>query len=121
MTYLITAFGILFLVLGVIFFVRPALIRTFIEFAKVGKRVYIGGVIRIIIGALLLLATPKAAFPWLPGIIGALILISGILIFILGTQRIHAFMDWWYGLDDSRLRIMPVVAAIFGVLLIYSA
>lgn len=121
MTQIITAIGIIYVVLGVLFFVKPQTIRSFIDFAKVGKRVYIGGVVRIIIGVLLLWATPKAAFPWAPGIIGVLVVVSGILTYVIGLQRVYAILNWWYGLDDNKLRIMAVAAAVLGVLLIYSA
>lgn len=121
MTQLITAIGILLLVIGVVFFVRPQLIRSFIEFAKIGKRIYFGGAIRVLLGGLLLAATPNALFPWIPGSIGALMLISGVLIFVLGITRTHAIMDWWYVKTDNQLRIAPVIAAVLGILLIYSA
>lgn len=121
MTQIITALGIFYVALGVLFFVKPQAIRSFIDFVRVGKRCYIGGVVRIIIGGLLLWATPQAAFPWVPGIIGVLAVVSGILTYVIGLQRVYAILNWWYGLDDNKLRIMAVVAGVFGVLLIYSA
>lgn len=121
MANFITAVGILFLVLGVVFVARPQIIRDVINFSKVGRRIYIGGVIRIVIGALLLLAMPSAKMPWVPGILGAVMLIAGTLIFVLGLQKVHAIIDWMYGQPDNRIRIAPVVVALIGILLIYSA
>ncbi len=120
MVHIITTIGILILVIGVVFIAQPALIRKFIEFARIGKRCYIGGVARIIIGALLLIAMPKAALPWIPGVIGGISVIAGCLIFVLGPPKIHALLDWVYKMPDTKIRIGPVIATIIGVLLIYS-
>ncbi|MFH1874068.1 MAG: hypothetical protein ABH859_02655 [Pseudomonadota bacterium] len=120
MVHIITTIGILILVIGVVFTVQPELIRKFIDFAKVGNRCYLGGVVRVILGALLLIATPKASLPWIPGIIGVIAVIAGILIFVLGVQKMHAILDWVNNLPDTKLRLMPIVAAIIGILLIYS-
>jgi len=121
MDYFVKAVGILVLTLAVVIFARPATIRSFIDFAKVGKRVYIGGVIRVTLGALLLLASPRVIMPWIPALIGALMLVSGILIFSLGVQRIHAVMDWMRLRPDNTIRAFVLIPAIFGIALIYSA
>lgn len=120
MPYVIKAIGILFVVLGVLFAAMPALMNRFIEFAKVGKRCYIGGVVRIVIGVLLLIGSLQVSVFWIPVIIGSLITLSGIAIFLLGHQRIHAVMDWIAGLPEGKRRIGPIIAGIFGVLIIYA-
>ncbi len=121
MEYVIRGIGILILVVGVVLSTMPSLMRSFIAFAKVGKRIYIGGVLRIVIGGLLLMASPQASNFWIPVILGSLIVLSGISIFILGTARIHAYMGWWEEKPDNTLRIGPIVASVLGILLIYSA
>ena len=121
MVHLITAVGILFVVVGVIYTVSPSIIRIIIDYAKVGNRIYFLAPIRLVLGALLLVAAPKAANIWIPGIIGALAVISGISVYFLGLARIRAIMDWWKVLPDNKLRIVAIIAAILGVLLIYSA
>ncbi|PIU56711.1 MAG: hypothetical protein COS89_05705 [Deltaproteobacteria bacterium CG07_land_8_20_14_0_80_38_7] len=120
MEYFVKAFAILIIAVGAISFVTPAFLRKLIELAKVGKRVYVGGVIRIVVGTLLLIAAPNAITIWIPGIIGALILLSGILILVLGVQKIHSFMDKVYSLSDQKIRVIPTIAIILGILLIYS-
>ena len=120
MGHVVTAIGIIFLVLGVVNLVRPATIRSLINFAKVGRRVYIGGLVRIIIGLLLLLGASVASVPLIPIIVGIVACVSGILIYVLGRERMHAFLAWWQVLPDNKLRIVPVIAAIIGILLIYS-
>jgi hypothetical protein len=96
-------------------------LADFIAWAKVGKRCYMGGVVRIVLGGLLLVASPYATFFWIPVIVGAIIVISGVLIFALGLSRIHAFLDWWAVKPENTRRIASLVAVALGVLIIISA
>lgn len=56
----ITAFGILYIIVSAVFFTKPEYVRTVIEFFKVGKRVYIGSVVRIALGVLFIIAAQDA-------------------------------------------------------------
>lgn len=119
MTYFITTLGILYVIFGVVLFMKPEYVRVIIDFFKVGKRIYIAGIMRIVIGGLLIYAAQTALIPWVPRIIGILAVIGGIIIYPLGLQRMNAWMDWWKG--DNKLRAFAVVAEILGILLVYSA
>jgi uncharacterized membrane protein len=121
MTYFITTFGIIYTIMGVIFFMKPEYVRAIMDFFKVGRRVYIAGILRIVIGAFLIYAGEKAVIPWIPRIIGIIAVIGGIIIYSLGIQRTHAMMDWWKGSSDKKIRLIAVIAEIVGILLVYSA
>jgi len=121
MIFVVKAIGIILLVVGAIFAAKPALMRAFIDFAKVDKRYYAGGVIRIICGALLLASIPKVAFPWVTGAVGGLMLIGGVLLFVIGERRVHGIMEWFLSKKDDVLRVFPVIGALIGVVLIYAA
>lgn len=120
MAYFVKTLGIFILVVGVLGFMAPGLLRKMIDWIKVGKKIYLAAVFRIIIGVLLLLAIPAVVMSWIPGLIGTLLIISGALIFVLGMQKAFAFLDKIYTMPDSKIRIIPVVAAAIGALLIYS-
>lgn len=121
MALIVKTIGILILAAGVIYLVRPELIRTVIDYAKVGKRCYIFGAVRVVIGLFLLIAIPHVALPWVVGVIGALILIKGVLVFALGLPRVHLLLDRFYGMPDNKLRALVAIAVIVGVLIIYAA
>ena len=121
MAEIVKALGILFLVLGVVNYLKPNLVRSLIGFAKVGKRAYLGGIVRIALGIFLLFAIPHVGIPIIVGTIGVLALIAGLIILFIGMQRIHAFLDWLYALPDQKLRLFPLIGVLFGVLLIYGA
>jgi len=121
MPYVIKTIGILMAVLGVVMATMPDLMTKTIDYFKVGKRVYAVGIIRIVIGALLLVSCPQATIVWLPAVIGALVVISGIVVFALGIERDHAMMEWWEQKPENTRRIGAIIAAVIGVLLIYGA
>lgn len=121
MALIVKAIGILIFAMGVVYLVRPALVRSVIDYAKVGKRCYIFGAVRVVIGTLLLVAIPHVTLPWVVGVIGALILIKGILVFALGLPRVHALLDRFYGVPENKLRMLIAMAVVVGVLLIYAA
>ncbi len=121
MSYFITAFGILYVIVGVVFFMKPEYVRTVIDFFRAGRRIYAAGALRIVVGGLLIYAAQSALIPWIPRIIGILAVIGGVIIYPLGLQRMNAWMDWWKGLSDGKLRIFAVIAEIAGILLVYSA
>jgi uncharacterized protein YjeT (DUF2065 family) len=120
MPYIVKAIGIFLIVVGVMNFLIPQNVRKFIEFAKVGKRVYIGGAVRIAVGALLLISIPSVTFPWLPGLVGLVALAGGVLLIVMGPEKDHAFMDKIAALPDSKLSKIPLLAGVVGVLLVYS-
>lgn len=120
MEYIVKAIGILILAAGIVFIVKPDLIRTLINFAMVGKRVYIGGIVRLVFGALLLLGSFKATIPWIPITFGALILLSGVTIFLLPITKLHQLLEWFKARTDNHIMIMSSISAAVGVALIYS-
>ena len=121
MIFVVKAIGIIMLAVGVVLAAKPSLMRAFLDFAKVDKRYYAAGVVRIVFGALLLLSVPKVAYPWVTGVIGALIALTGIVIFFVGENRVHSIMGWAQAKSDDTIRVFPVMCALIGVVLIYAA
>ncbi|MFA5811119.1 MAG: hypothetical protein WC956_02175 [bacterium] len=121
MVYLIKSIGLLIVIWGVLLAALPSLMLRVLAFAKVGKRAYFAGVLRIIIGGLLIWACRAAMFVWVPATFGAIMVISGILIFVLGMDRVHAVMGWWEARTERVRRLVAILAACIGALLIYSS
>lgn len=121
MDYIIKSIGIIIAVAGVVFATMPMLAIKFVDWAKVGKRVYIGGVIRLVFGGLLIWASPVASIMWIPLVWGILMVIAGVLIFVISIEKTHGMLAWWEAQSESARRAWAIIAAVVGVLLIYSA
>lgn len=112
--------AVIIFTIGAVFIINPALIKSFIEFARVGKRYYIGGIIRLVFGAVYLLAASRSKCPWLIFAFGILFIIVGILIFALGEQKIKQILNWLYEKPLSKLRFMAIIPIVIGLVLIFS-
>lgn len=121
MTYFITAIGIVYIIFGVAYFVRPDYARAIIDYFKVDKRIYIGKALKAVMGILLIVCAQGALVPWVPRAIGILAVAGVGITFALGTPKVQALMDWFKALPDDRIRMISVVAEIIGILLVYSA
>jgi uncharacterized membrane protein HdeD (DUF308 family) len=111
-----------FLVLaGCTLIARPSLARRMMEFFKEGRRIYLGGLIRIAVGLVILFCAPAVSLPWIPGVLGVIMILSGVALFAMGLERTRAIIEWWQASSDARLRLAMLIAPIIGVLLILSA
>ncbi|GAI19889.1 unnamed protein product, partial [marine sediment metagenome] len=52
---------------------------------------------------------------------GILFIISGLLIFILGLEKLKSIIDWYQKQSVLLLRVVAVIALAIGGVIIYSA
>lgn len=121
MIYFVKAMGIIVLVMGVVGFLKPQVMKSMIAFFKEGKRCYIVAAVRIVLGALFLYSVKFVTFPWIPGVVGVVAIASGLFVYAFGLVKVHAYLDKILNLPESKLRIFPTLGVVIGVLLIYSA
>lgn len=121
MIMLIKLIGILIFCMGIFMMVRPEVARKMISFWLRGKNLYLGGIIRLVLGILFLIAAYSARLPGLMFVIGFLALIGGILIFALGLDRTKAMVNRFKQLPDPVLRLMMLLVLVFGALIVYAA
>jgi uncharacterized protein YjeT (DUF2065 family) len=113
--------GIAFFVMAIIYFVRPDIIRVLMEFFKKGRRMYFAGLIRFALAVLFLLAAREAKNFWVIFCLGILFLISGLLIFVLGPEKLRTILDWWQRQSTLLLRVLALVTLVVGVVIILFA
>ncbi|MHC4534648.1 MAG: hypothetical protein ACYS6K_11905 [Planctomycetota bacterium] len=91
------------------------------EFIKKGKRVYFAAVIRFILAIIFLLGASECYQQWIIAAFGVIFLVSGLLIIILGPEKIRQILEWY---QDQPILIFRVIAAIVlacGAVIVYSA
>ena len=113
--------GLFIMALGITVLVKPKQMRKLFVFFKQGKRIYIAGVIRIIIGIILLLAATQCKMGGFITVIGIVTLVAGILIFALGKDKCITFIEKVEGFSTNVLRLLSLVPVIFGVLILIAA
>jgi len=113
--------GIVMACMGIINVVNPGSMKKMIAFWRQGNRVYLGGLLRLLIGTIFLLSYSQAKIPGVICVLGSLILLGGILIFILGLGRVKIMLEWGDKRPRSILRLIALLVLGIGALVIYSA
>lgn len=120
MLILVKLIGIVIVLMGVILLLSPGTMKQLIAFWGQGKRIYMAGILRLLFGAILLLAASQCRLVGVVVILGILMLIGGTLIFVLGLARIKSILNWWDRRTPQVIRLMGLIILAIGALLIYS-
>ena len=121
MVILVKLLAIVVMVFGVIYLLKPNIIKPYMAFWTIGKRIYMGAILSLVIGIILLLAASQCAVTWFIAAFGILGIIKGIVLFVLGPEKTISMLKWWEEKPVAFLRLHALVAIIIGALLIYSA
>ena len=113
--------GIVIVAVGIVYLLRPDVMKWLIEFFKQGKRIYFAGLIRLALAVIFLLGARECDITWVIVVFGILFLIGGLLIFILGPEKIGRILDWYQKQSVLFLRLIAVIALAIGAIIIYSA
>ena len=121
MVILIRLLGIVTVVFGAIYLLKPDIIKPYMAFWMIGKRLYGGAVLSLAIGIILLLAASQCTITWFVALFGILGLVKGIVLFVAGQEKMKSWADWWIERPITFRRVHALVAIIIGALLIYAA
>jgi len=121
MDNIIKILGIVFIVFGILYFTRPEIMERMIEFFKQGKRIYLAGLLRFALAIIFLIGARECHRFWIIFTLGILFLIGGVLIFVLGPEKIRRIFDWYQSQSLLFFRIIAVVPMVLGVVIIFSA
>ena len=119
MVILVKLLGIFIVGVGIAFFVKPKLYEQYAVFWTKGKRLYVGAILNILIGVILLLVASGRRLAGTILTLGILGLVKGIIILTLGQKKMKSMFKWWQGRSLFALRLVALVAIAFGVLLLY--
>jgi uncharacterized protein YjeT (DUF2065 family) len=117
---LVKLIGIVIVAAGVIYFVKPNLMKKMADFFTKDKWIYFGGILSFVIGIIFLASASLCAIPWFVILIGLIAIIKGIAIFALGQQKIKSLMETLLKKPPKTLRILALVDIALGVMLIYA-
>ncbi len=113
--------GIFFIFAGIVYLLKPQLLKPFIDFFKRGRRMYFVAVFRFALAIVFLLAARQCDISWLIAAFGIVFMVSGLLIFILGLERVKSILQWYQNRSLLFLRLNGVIALVIGAIIIYSA
>jgi len=120
MLLLVVIIGVMIIAFSAFAIATPAFLRRSIEYWVEPRRLYMAVALRVLIGVLLITVAGEARFPMLVRGLGYLMIVAGLIIPVLGPERIGAFARWWEDQPDFVLRLWGLAAAGLGALMIYA-
>ena len=121
MQTLIKIIGLLVVLEGILFLFKPEFLKSLAGFFSRGKRAYIAAGIRIILGIVFLLAASQCRIVWLIIALGLLFLLSGIVMLTIKLDKLKAMISWWQQKSTGFLRIIAVIIAALGIVILYTS
>jgi uncharacterized protein YjeT (DUF2065 family) len=113
--------GIIISLMGLVYLLRPDIIKKLMNFFKKDKRIYLSGVLRLALAVVFLVAARECRYPWIIFACGIIFLAGGLLIFLLGPERIRKILDWYQEQSTLIFRVIAVIVLVFGLIIILSA
>src|SRR5262245_25307972 len=80
---------------------------------------FVAAAVRVGFGGVLILAAPASRTPRAVRVIGAFILVAGIITPFLGVERARAILDWWSAQGALFAHATPAIALAVGCGLIH--
>jgi len=121
MEIIVKIVGILIVLIGIVFLLKPGVMKRLMNFIKKGKRIYFATVIRFTLAIIFLLGAGECYQKWIIAAFGILFLISGLLILILGPEKIRQILEWYQKQPVLIFRVIAVIALACGAVIVYSA
>jgi uncharacterized protein YjeT (DUF2065 family) len=117
----IKSLGMLFTLMGIAYLLRPDIIKKLMRFFKKGKRIYFSGLIRFALAVVFFVGARECRYFWIIFASGTIFLIGGLLIFMLGPEKIRRIFDWYEQQPAIIFQVIAVVVLVFGIIVIFSA
>ena len=121
MDKVIIAIGIVFIGIGIVYLLRPDIMKWLINFLKLGKRIYLAALIRIALAVIFLFGASQCSQKWIIAAFGILFLLAGLLIIVLGPERTRRILDWYENQPLLIFRVIAIVPMVLGAIVIYAA
>ena len=121
MNIIVQCVGVAILLLGIVYLLKPDTVKWLMRFFRQGGRIYFAGVIRLVLAVIFLLAASECDIRWVIVMFGIIFLISGVLIFVMGPERVRSLLDWYLKQSVFIFRVIALCVTAVGAVIIYSA
>jgi hypothetical protein len=113
--------GVTLICMGLLYLLKPGVGRALTKFFARGRRLYIGGIVRLALAILFLLSATECKYPWIIGAFGIVFLLGALVIFLAGPGRLRPMLTWFQGRSLAWGRIAGGIVLILGGVIVYAA
>lgn len=121
MSTTIRIIGIVIVAIGVVYVLKPSVMKRLFEFFKKGNRLYVAVPIRLGLAIVFLMGARECKQFWVIFVLGILLLISAILVLVLGSKKLRPMIEWFQGQSEILQRVAALIVLAVGVVIIISA
>jgi len=109
--------GVVIAALGLVIFASPQFTQKMFDFFKEGTRIYLAGVIRGLVGLVLLIGASQSVVPLAAIALGLMFIMSAVVVFAADLEKLKAFIEFYSQMPALVIRLLGLVAASFGILI----
>ena len=120
MRWVAIAFGAVISAIGIVGLADPVLLLDATSFMQTSVGLYIAAAFRVVFGVVLIWIAATSRMPRTLRILGAFIVLAGIITPFIGVQRVRVIVEWWSAQGVVFMRTWATVAVIFGIFIIYA-
>lgn len=120
MSFLVSGFGLLILVVGALGLASPEALMSFVRRWQTPAGIWAAAGFRIAFGAAVWLAASASRVPLVLQILAAVSVMSGMALPVLGLSRLAVIVSWWERRPAGVKRLWAGVACAFGGFLLWS-
>jgi len=120
MTWIAVVFALLIAAIGIAGLVDPARILDLASIARTSAGLYFVAAIRVAFGSVLIGVAAASRFPRTVRILGAFIVLSGIITPFIGVEGAGAIVQWWSARGLAFMRAWASLAVIVGLFIAYA-
>ena len=117
MVFFVKILSVLIVVFGCLVMLKPKIIKDIAAYVKVDNRIYIIAIIRSLVGVLLIIAAQYCSVPWIVLFLGAILVFSAIMFFIVKKEIMDGMINWLENSSSKQVYLIGGVALAIGILL----
>ena len=118
---LVKLFAVVLIVAGVVYFLKPAIMRKCVDFwTKDKSHLYGGSALSIVIGIILMKSAAGCSISWFVTLVGVAAIIKGVVGLVMGEKKVAAFAENIKNKKDKNLRNFAILPIAIGILLVYA-
>jgi hypothetical protein len=120
MGFVVSGFALAILVVGAMGVASPAALMSFVRRWQTASGIWAAAGVRIAFGVAAWSAAPASRAPVVLQVLGAVSILSGIALPLLGLSRLAAVVSWWERRSVGFKRVWAGVACACGAFLLWS-
>ena len=118
--WIVIAVSVFMVATGLTGVATPARLARFVRRWQSRSMLWAAAALRIVFGAALWFAAPASRAPLALQILGAITVIAGVVLPIMGFERYQAVLLWWLRQGALFVRTWMFAAAAFGLFLLWA-